>query len=257
MNQRDHRGEQSASIPTSLTRVAWWLAGGGVVLASLAGLFFVGMVLTTPGEKVHSLFFQLWYLFDVGAERNIPSWYASMLWAAFAGSAFAAAVLACRKRVSWAAMGLVGVAASIDEHSELHERLDQIGTPLAEALGWDLWFTWVIPGVVIAVVVAALLLPLVLSLRPRSRWLVLAGGAVFLLGAIVVESLSGLVLAHFADQVTWHFILVTLVEELLEMLGLALAIAGVLAMFDVSRLPERAWTVRFRDSTGPAEVAGE
>lgn len=98
--------------------------------------------------------------------------------------------------------GIVGVAASIDEHSELHERLDQLGSPLAEAWGMGLWFTWVIPGLGFAALVALVLWPLVWSLPRASRALVLGGGALFLLGAVVVETASGLVLAHFDGQVT-------------------------------------------------------
>lgn len=231
-------------VNDSLAWVSRRLGLVAAVLLVLSGVFYAGLVLSTPGKGVHEVFSHLWFLHDVGAERNIPSWFASILWAAFAVACFGAAALAPR-RASWALAGIVGVAASIDEHSELHERLDQLGGPLTEAWGLGLWFTWVIPGLGLAALVALVLWPLVWSLPRASRALVLGGGALFLLGAVVVETASGLVLAHFGGQVTWHFIAVTLVEEALEMFGLLLAIAGVLRLFRVERSADGGRSIRW------------
>ena len=63
-----------------------------------------------------------------------------------------------------------------------------LGSPLAEAWGMGLWFTWVIPGLGFAALAALVLWPLVWSLPRASRALVLGGGALFLLGAVVVET---------------------------------------------------------------------
>ncbi|MDO5534314.1 MAG: hypothetical protein Q4F65_06660 [Propionibacteriaceae bacterium] len=217
-------------------RTPVWLArrlgGVALLLSVLAGAFFLGNVLVAPGP-VQAAFSHLWFLFDVGQERNIPSWYASVLWCALAGAAFAAAVVARRRRAGWVVFGGVAVAASIDEHSELHERLDQVGGPLAEALGIELWFTWVLPGVLIGAVIVAVLAPLVWGLPKRARAYVIAGGVLFALGAVVVEAISGQVLASFGGAVTWHYIAVTLVEETLEMIGVVVALAGVLILFEV------------------------
>lgn len=235
-----------------------WLArrlgGVALALAMLAGVLFLGNVLLAPGPA-QAAFNHLWYLFDVGQERNIPSWYASVLWCTLAGAAFAAAVVAQRRRLGWIIFGGVAVAASIDEHSELHERLDQMGDALSAALGIDLWFSWVLPGLVLGALVASMLAPLVWGLPPRARALILTGGALFALGAVVAESISGQVLDHFDGGITWHFILVTLVEETLEMIGVVLALAGVLTLFEVHADEHGHRTIRWRGDTPTSKTA--
>lgn len=147
-----------------------------------------------------------------------------------------AALLAARgteRRAGWVVLAVVAGDASIDEFTQLHERLAVVGAPIADALGWELWYTWVIPGALVAILVAALLLPLFRSLPRESQRLVLAGGALFLVGALGFEVLGGLVAGSSAPA--WAYVLVTMVEEALEMVGVVLAIGGVLAAIERRR----------------------
>lgn len=140
--------------------------------------------------------------FDVITEATVPSWYASVLWACLGLVAVASAVLT-RQRLGWSAFAAIAFAASLDETVALHELLDNFGVHWQAALGTNLWFTWVLPGTVIAVVVALLLGPVVWSMPAGQRLLLIGAGGIFLLGAVVVETISGLVIASFNDQVTW------------------------------------------------------
>lgn len=210
-----------------LPRITWWLLVVALVLVFISGGTYVMFVL---GGQQPGGWFQAWYLFDVGREHNIPTWYASFLWASLGALALLAARLTTR-RVAWTFLAVVAFLASIDEYAELHERLDTVGNQWAAALGWQLWFTWVIPGMVITLVIATLLTPLVWRLPTGQRRLLIIAGAVFLSGAVGVETLSGLILSHFGDQVTWHYVLAVLMEELLELLGVALAVGAVAGLF--------------------------
>lgn len=75
---------------------------------------------------------------------------------------------------------------------------------------------------------------LVLSLP----WRIMAGyavaGATFLLGALVLETLGGFVESDFG-QVTWRLMLLIHVEEWLEMVGVALAVACTAEVVSVRR----------------------
>ena len=81
-------------------------------------------------------------------------------------------------------------------------------------------------------------------LPSATRRLIVLGGVVFLLGAVVLETISGQLVGHFG-VITWQNMLVTHVEELFEKLGLVLAIAGVGRLFSVRRSGGAAATLTF------------
>lgn len=93
-------------------------------------------------------------------------------------------------------------------------------------------FPWLVIGVPLALLVGLLLLPLVLSLPKRTTLGILAAGALFLSGAVGMELLSGYVLAYQEWVVNSRYVLVTLIEETLEMLAIGLAVASLLSLFE-------------------------
>lgn len=162
---------------------------------------------------------------DVNAERNVPTaWSASLLLLA----AIAAGVLAVRGASGGRGWSLVAATAgflALDESLELHERLAPAGKAV---VGQLLHFAWVVPGAAAGAVVGTLLL---LRLRAQPalvrRRLVLAG-ITYLTGALLLETVSGVVLRH--DGPREPYIAVTALEELLEMAGASLLLATVLAV---------------------------
>lgn len=169
---------------------------------------------------------QFWfYFFDVGREINVPTWFSAGMWiiaATFAGYFARHATRHCK---SWLLFSVVCIVFSLDETLELHERLDVIGNEISKHLPIDLGFTWVIPGTLIAVLIVALLLRLVVALPRGTRRGLITAGAVFVAGAIGVETLSGLFIQD--NGLPWQFFLLTLIEETLEMTGIALCVAAL------------------------------
>lgn len=166
------------------------------------------------------------YFFDVGREINVPTWFSAGLWILIGVLTGYYARRATRFRFSWGFFSFVAVFLSLDETLELHERLDVIGNQLAPYLPVQLGFTWVIPGVLIAAILCAVLLRLVLSL-PRPVMLgLIASGVVFVGGSVGAESLSGMALVNGGSAPS--FFVLTLIEETLEMTGLALCLASLL-----------------------------
>lgn len=67
----------------------------------------------------------------------------ALLWSLLGLSAVAAALFA-RRRAGWIAFGVVAFLASLDEATSLHERLQDIGWPMAQAFGWGVVYAWVV-----------------------------------------------------------------------------------------------------------------
>lgn len=161
---------------------------------------------------------------DVNAERNIPTAWSVLL---LLSAAWLAATCA-RGTASGRGWLLVAVTAgwlAADEGLELHERLGPAGRAVA---GNALHFAWVVPATCAAAVVGVILLAR-LRQQPRLvRRRLIAAGAVFLTGAIALETASGLVLQAYGPRE--GYIVVTAAEEWLEMTGACLLLATLVAV---------------------------
>ncbi len=127
------------------------------VLSLASSLLWRAIARATPEtfDDIHFWF----YFFDVGREINVPTWFSAGLWIVIGLLAGYYSRRAARFRVSWGFFSFLAIFLSLDETLELHERLDVIGAEMAKHLPVEPGFTWVLPGVLIAVVlcVASLL----------------------------------------------------------------------------------------------------
>ena len=220
----------------SLTKAtAWVVLPPSILLAPLSG-FLLLMVHRTGSDQPWHTWNLLWTAFDIGAEGNIAVWFASTIWLLVGMFAALAALTADRFRKSWWLFAAVGVTASVDEASALHERLFVVGDRMAPYLPFDTFYNWVIPGAIIALVVGALLIRLVLALKRRVVLALILSAVVFLTGAIVIESLTGLV--HRADAgMSTPYLVLMYIEETFELVAVAVAAVALSTMFRLSRGP--------------------
>ena len=176
-------------------------------------------------------------LVNLDAEGNLPTYVSTTLLAGVAvGLAAAAALVRSRGERSWPLWLPVAVAAflSLDELASLHEQLALLAD--LAGVGGGLHFTWVVPGVLVALAVGAVLL---LGARRLSRQLrtrlVIAGG-VYLSGAVVVEAASSPLFTPTpegqaeAPAQSVPYVLVNVLEEGLEMVGALLALHAALSL---------------------------
>lgn len=167
---------------------------------------------------------------SVGAEFNLPTWFASMLWGSFALIAWYLSTADSSRRRSWWMLVALGLLASIDEYLMLHERLNAPSSGIERVIGIDLGgATWVLLGIVVAGTVAALLTRFVLSLPSRTRRNLILGGLLFLAGAIGFEVISSLAL-EATGTLDWVSGFTLHIEESLEYAGVIVAIRGLLGM---------------------------
>ena len=167
-------------------------------------------------------------LLDINGEGNLPAWFSSMLLLATAGAAgFAAAVFRRRGAAwrHWAGLAVLFVALSIDEAASIHELFDRLRGVL-DTSGL-LFFPWVIPGTILAATVALSYLPFLRRLPRPIAARMIAGGGLFVAGAVGVELLQAMVWTT-AGRETVAIAAFTLAEELLEMTGVIVFLDAVL-----------------------------
>jgi hypothetical protein len=171
--------------------------------------------------------------FSLDKEANVPSWFSSalLLTAAAALALVALDALARNARWGrhWAGLSVVYVVLSLDETAEIHER---IGSWLRSHLHLHgpLHYAGVIPALVLALFVGITYIRFLGALpRPTMLGMLLAA-AIYITGAAGVEAASGWWAEAHGSRST-ALLLVSTVEENLEMIGTLLFILVVLAYF--------------------------
>ncbi|HET6714390.1 MAG TPA: hypothetical protein VFI59_11865 [Actinomycetota bacterium] len=204
-----------------------------VVALTFAGLAARGALYLWPQEVLlHPL-----RVFDVGAERSIPTWFQSI---ALAISAFllGTIALAVRQRgdrcaLHWGSLAAIVLFLSVDEVAAMHE---SVGSELKYLLettagitpGGAISFVWVVPGVLVVAAVVVTFARFVWRLPPATRRLILIAGGLFLAGAFGLEMVSAQIVSLAGGVADWQQAdgaskvavgLLTSAEEMLEMLG--------------------------------------
>lgn len=204
--------------------------GTALILFS-AALYTVFVLLKWEGELLVFIF----RLFDVGHETNLPVFYGASLWVLLSIFALVCGYLADRLKISWYLLALIAFLAALDEATMIHEHFKHFADLFKPLIGNSLIsYDWVYAGIIAAILVATVFAPLALNLPTSVLIQLILGGAIFLFGAIVVEILTGHVIAHFGE-VTWHTVMLIHFEEWLEYIGVIVAIYALSNMFSINR----------------------
>lgn len=199
-----------------------------------------------------------WYtaLFDLNREDNLPSMWQAMMLLLASGLL---AIIAIRKfqvrdrwRLAWGGLSLVFLILAIDENCSLHE---QLMPPLQR---WRevsplFYHGWVVVGLVVAVSLAALFLPFVLSLPSVVRRRVILAGSFYIAGVLGMEMITG---AYFTRVGTDNLLsaqLLTNVEELFEMAGQAIFVVALL-QYMTDHVPRLSMVIRADPVPSPSDV---
>ncbi len=168
-------------------------------------------------------------ILDVDDERNVPTWFSSALLLLVAASLWRIGTawrgLGRAHAWRWSMLALAALSMSAEEVVGLHERTI---IPLRTALGTagPLYYAWVIPGAALAACVGALSLRLILSLDRVDRNRFLCAGGVYLVGAIGFEMIGGVFAPPEGALRSAGYLVLTTIEEALEMAGLVLALGA-------------------------------
>lgn len=156
---------------------------------------------------------------SLSEEQNLPTWFSSVL--LFSCGAVLAAIAASKRSTGapyarhWWVLAAGFIYISLDEAVQIHEH----------AGGWVdvggiLYFDWVIPASILVGILSVSYLGFLAHLPRVVRWRFVAGGLLYVGGAVGME----LPLGWWTDQAGRHnltYALIDWVEESLEMIGVS------------------------------------
>lgn len=200
-----------------------------VLVGSLASVW-ARLALGDGAERAYRLLF-------VDFEGNVPTWVSSLL---LFGCGLVAAVHAAARRhagdrmwIWWLMFGGFFAALSADEAASLHEL---IVFPLRRWLGGSTWLRYpiILPGIVAVAAATALFRRFVAALPAPTRRALFTGSAVFVAGALGVETIAGWFDPELYGLSLTYVALATL-EEGLELYGVAILLVGLIQHTELSR----------------------
>jgi len=176
-------------------------------------------------------------LFDFDDEGNFPTLFSTLLLLACAGLmlliGLSRRAQGARDGGYWLFLAAIFAYLGIDETVKLHERLIVL---IRDALGTSgvLFFAWVIPYGLAALVLGLIYLRFVWRLPTRVRTLVLLAGGLYVAGALGMEMIGGAYFDMRNGEKDVVFALMTTLEETLEMVGLTVFIYAMLTYIDTA-----------------------
>ncbi len=197
----------------------------GVVHVLVVTLSLISPFLT--GEERGATPFSAY--FDVNGEGNFPTWWSVAQLAAASTSLVFVAVLAQHQKIrgaaAWWILGGIVFLFSLDEGTELHERLDGLVLQFAEVP--DFTFVWLILGVPLAAVVLIMAIISTRRLPEKSTRLIVLGIATLLFAAVGLEFVAGELIRLGAPVIALE--LLSHLEEFMELIAGSLLLVAPLA----------------------------
>lgn len=198
------------------------------IIAVLLTLHLISVaILALEGGMSGAAYWAVTY-FGVDSEDSLSTAYSVVMLALVAILCAHLAVMARgTQRIGWAFLALVFVAMSWDEGATIHER---VGYLVEDAgLSGPFAYGWLVIGIPAAVVLGAVAIVLLRSLPRRVLRRMVFAGAVFVTGAVGVEVFASSLVGAGMEHENPLMLLLTTLEEGLEMLGIALFFATLLS----------------------------
>lgn len=178
--------------------------------------------------------------FNMDREASIPTWYAQMILAtlslAFAYVTFFKFKAQDKFKNHWLAISLIALYMSIDEGSELHELATNPTQDLLDISSGPFFFAWIIPAMIVVLLISLIFLRFFLHLPKRTQFFIFSGAAVFIIGAVGVEMISGAYWQAQDFQYDMIYRSLNALEEGLENFGTIIAIYGILDYIKLSNI---------------------
>ena len=167
-------------------------------------------------------------LVDFNQEANIPTFYSSLVMVLCSLLLFVITALTKKAGTGywcWLWLGMIFLFLSFDEAAAIHEIFIGITKRTFNLSGY-FNYAWVVPYGLGVLVLAGLYIPFLRSLPRHTLLLFLVSGVVFVAGAIGLEMIGGN--AHESQGAAGLYAVIYTLEELLEMLGMALFLYALL-----------------------------
>jgi hypothetical protein len=217
-------------LTLSLARVvrALWAAVAVVTLAGAATEATDGI--EAEGSSARRALRLLRELFRPSAEGTVGTWLTAGLLLLGAGLLLAIAAVARargdRDAGRWRVLAAVFIFLSCDEAAAIHERVGDWAEGFGRGEGFILW-EWVVPYAALTVLGVAVYAPFLRRLPADTRRRVVVAGAVYVLGALVLEAVQARIVDARGSG-TAAVAALAVVEEGLEMAGVVLFVRALL-----------------------------
>lgn len=171
-------------------------------------------------------------LFNLDYENNFPSFF-SMLLLLFASLLLAIICIVEQQRNNryikhWVILAFGFLYIALDEIISLHEGLI---VPIRQLFGKNLpnlfHWAWVIPGILVVIFVGLYFCKFLLHLPKRTAKFFVLAGIIYIAGAIGMELINGYYAALHV-YFNYTYIILTIIEESLEMAGVVVFIYALL-----------------------------
>lgn len=206
---------------------------GLVLVIAVLSLTIIGSAVQFSKYMLgHGYLLGLVPLFDLGTDNSVPTWYASIT---LLICSILLAIISMAKRTDkdpftrhWKALSFIFLYLSVDEVARIHEVIgDTLGRFTGRTHGL-LYFTWVIYGLTFVLILIPAYIKFLRHLPPKTMKLFILSGIVYVGGALGIEMVN----ARHADlygftNLTYQ--LMTAVEELFEMSGIAIFIYALMS----------------------------
>lgn len=190
--------------------------------------------------------------FNLDVERNVPTTFQALLLFGnamlFAGIALLKWSTSNRWRWHWAILSAIFVLLTWDEIIEVHEHLIHIMRPFG--LSGIFYFAWIIPAAVAVAILGVAYLRFVLAMSNPPRNRIIIAGVIYLTAIFPFEAIGGWYFERMGEQVNIQYVLLTTVEETLEMVALIVLLHALarylgallaLASIEVHGDPDHFW----------------
>ena len=204
-------------------------------------LEIIALVLSTVSLSIQALVYlagsqkAAWFipLVDVDHELSIPSIFSSLLYCTIGIVLILISKMKLQDRDIfrryWLFLSFIFLFLCFDEGASIHELAS---APVEKLMGGSnlpgfMQYAWVIPGLALVLLVAALYLRFLVSLPRRTRIMLIDAGSIYFGGLLGIETLGAVYAGvHGMKNLTYN-IFVT-IEECMEMSGLILILYALL-----------------------------
>jgi hypothetical protein len=168
--------------------------------------------------------------FNLDTEKNLPAIYSSGLLLISAGLLlyifYRQRKTKEKKRFYWLFLGLIFFVLSLDEFFSFHEGL--IGPIRRRVEGQGVFsYEWVFIAIPVVLILGIAYFRFLLQLPPTIRNLIILAGVIYIGGSLGGEMMSGWYASNFGEG-DRNYMMLTVLEETLEMTGATLFIATLL-----------------------------
>lgn len=171
---------------------------------------------------------KIFHLFNFDGESNLPTYYSgiTLLFSSLMLFIIAIKFKNTDQYYYWLGLSLIFVFISFDELSQIHERISFLLQNLLHTSG-ILFFAWIIPYSLLLFIVGVLYIKFLFRLPKETLKLFIISTLIFIGGVLSLEMVEGYFADLYGYDTIFHHVATTL-EELLEMIGVAVFIYALL-----------------------------